>query len=86
MSNQGWMVQAAALSYSIYSGSPDFGAVRRSSSAGRSADDAGSSGAGESRLELLKRIKTRINNGFYNTDAVIDDIGHGFAQALDQAL
>jgi hypothetical protein len=35
------------------------------------------------RLELLASIRQRIRSGFYNSDSVIDDIGHGFAQALD---
>ena len=38
------------------------------------------------RSELLKTIRKKIQSGFYNSDAVIEDIGHGFAQALDQTL
>jgi hypothetical protein len=38
------------------------------------------------REELLQKIKQRIKTGFYNSDAVIDDIGYGFAQALDKTL
>jgi hypothetical protein len=38
------------------------------------------------RLELLRSIKQRIKTGFYNSDAVVDDIGHSFAQALDQTI
>lgn len=38
------------------------------------------------RSELLLKIKKKIASGFYNSDAVIDDIGYGFAQALDHSL
>ena len=38
------------------------------------------------RLELLQKVRERIQNGFYNSDAVVDDLGFGFAQALDQTL
>jgi hypothetical protein len=40
----------------------------------------------DTRTELLSKIKKRINSGFYNSEAVIEDLGHGFAQALDQTL
>lgn len=85
MSNQGWMVEAAAFSYSGFSGSPDVGANRRVSLPNDDNNETTSEDS-ESRLELLNRIKKRIKSGFYNSDAVIDDIGHGFAQAVDQAL
>jgi hypothetical protein len=85
MSNQGWMVQAAAFSYPGFIGSSDYGAISRSSPVDTSSESTGSD-KGENRLELLRRIKKRVKSGFYNSDAVIDDIGHGFAQALDQAL
>ncbi|MBN1307248.1 MAG: hypothetical protein JXA18_04990 [Chitinispirillaceae bacterium] len=39
-----------------------------------------------SRKKLLDSIKRRIEAGFYNSETVIDDLGHGFAQALDQTL
>jgi hypothetical protein len=38
------------------------------------------------RSELLKTIKKRIKSGFYSSETVIDDLGHGFAQALDHTL
>lgn len=42
---------------------------------------------GESgRSELLASIKQRIKSGFYNSESVIDDLGHGFARALDPTL
>ncbi len=85
MSNQGWMVQAAAFSYPGLTGSPDYTAISHSSPIDNVTESSGSD-KGENRLELLRRIKKQIKSGFYNSDAVIDDIGHGFAQALDQAL
>ena len=82
MSTQGWMIQAASFSYSGITGPPMNGLRHRSLLDSTDEDRE----KGESRLELLNRIKSRIKTGFYNSDAVIDDIGHGFAQALDQAL
>lgn len=38
------------------------------------------------RLELLKKVQKRIQGGFYNSDAVVEDLSFGFAQALDQTL
>lgn len=38
------------------------------------------------RSELLHQIKKRIESGYYNNESVIDDIGYGFAQALDSTL
>jgi hypothetical protein len=38
------------------------------------------------RKELLTTIKNRIKSGFYDKEAVIEDIGHGFAKALDHTL
>ena len=85
MNNQGWIVQAAAFSCPGFTGPPDYKVISRSSLGDTIIENTGSD-KGENRLELLRRIKKQIKSGFYNTDAVIDDIGHGFAQALDQAL
>lgn len=38
---------------------------------------------GLERSELLKKIRQKIQSGFYNTDSVLEDISHGFAKALD---
>ena len=38
----------------------------------------------EDRLALLAEIKRKISNGFYNSDAVADDISYGFATTLNQ--
>ena len=84
MSTQGWMIQAASFSCSGRPG-PPFKSVSQGTML-HSGDQDGSPECSENRLELLNRIKNRIKSGFYNSDAVIDDIGHGFAQALDQAL
>ena len=85
MNNQGWMVQAAAFSCPGFTGTSDYKVTSRSS-LGDTISENNSSEKSENRLELLRRIKKQIKSGFYNSDAVIDDIGHGFAQALDQAL
>lgn len=85
MKIQGWGIQAAAVSYTAIPVSPDFGYPKRAS-AQQSEHGEISPEKRENRLELLKRIKNRIKTGFYSSDAVIDDIGHGFAQALDQSL
>lgn len=39
-----------------------------------------------SRKDFLNSIRSKIKQGFYNSDAVIDDIGHGFAQALNNTI
>lgn len=38
------------------------------------------------RSELLAKIKLKIKSGYYNNESVIDDIGYGFAQAIDNSL
>lgn len=40
----------------------------------------------DDRGELLDQIKKRIKSGYYNKESVIEDIGYGFAQALDASL
>ncbi len=40
----------------------------------------------DDRRALLKSIKSKIKSGFYNSDAVLDDLSHGFASALDQTV
>jgi hypothetical protein len=40
----------------------------------------------EDRSALLSSIKNKINRGFYNSDAVLEDLSHGFASALDQTV
>lgn len=37
----------------------------------------------QERSELLKKIKEKINSGFYNSESVLDDLSHGFAKTLD---
>lgn len=41
------------------------------------------SGIGLERSELLLKIRQKIQNGFYNSDSVLEDISHGLAKALD---
>jgi|GEM_PF-4125834 len=38
------------------------------------------------RSELVEAIRKKVKSGYYNSDSVIDDIGYGFASALDQSL
>ncbi|MBN1603374.1 MAG: hypothetical protein JW915_17325 [Chitinispirillaceae bacterium] len=40
----------------------------------------------EERRALLLSIKSKIKSGFYDSDAVLDDLSHGFASALDQTV
>lgn len=35
------------------------------------------------RSELIRKIRNKIENGFYNSDSVLEDISHGFAKAFD---
>ncbi len=42
------------------------------------------SSSGIERAELLRKIRQNIQSGFYNSDAVLEDISHGLAKALDQ--
>ncbi|NLL14249.1 MAG: hypothetical protein GX267_12670 [Fibrobacter sp.] len=41
------------------------------------------SGIGLERFEHLLKIRQKIQNGFYNSDSVLEDISHGLAKALD---
>lgn len=85
MKIQGWGIQAAAVSFTGFPVAPDFG-YSKPSLPHKAMLDEHSTVKGENRSELLRLIKSRIKAGFYSSDAVIDDIGHGFAQALDQSL
>jgi hypothetical protein len=33
---------------------------------------------------LLQKIKGKIKSGFYTSDAVLEDLSHGFAKILDE--
>ena len=85
MKIQGWGIQAAPVSFA---GIPVSGDLSSSETVGSRCSEFNddSPDKHETRLELLKKIRSRIKSGFYNSDAVIDDIGHGFAQALDQSM
>ncbi len=82
---QGWELQANTASCA--------GFVVQSGSAGKKQEKTALPDTGRithpddtSRTTLISLIKDRIKSGFYNSEAVIDDLGHGFAQALDQTL
>jgi hypothetical protein len=36
------------------------------------------------RDALLQKIKGKIKSGFYTSDAVMEDLSHGFAKILDE--
>jgi anti-sigma28 factor (negative regulator of flagellin synthesis) len=38
------------------------------------------------RDALLKKIKGKIQNGFYNSDAVAEDLSDGFAKLFDERV
>jgi len=40
----------------------------------------------DERANLLSTIRNRIKSGFYNSDSVLEDLGHGFAKVLDQSI
>ena len=40
----------------------------------------------KNRSDLLLAIRSKIKKGFYNSDAVLDDLSYGFAEALDQTV
>lgn len=43
-----------------------------------------SQGTDTDRDALLKKIKGKIEKGFYNSDSVMEDLSHGFAKFLDE--
>jgi hypothetical protein len=38
------------------------------------------------REMLLQKIKSKIKSGYYNSDAVMEDLSHNFAKVLDETL
>jgi hypothetical protein len=40
----------------------------------------------EERLKLLATVRLKLQKGFYNSDAVLDDLSNGFAKAFDALL
>jgi hypothetical protein len=41
---------------------------------------------GIDRDKLLRSIKSKIKGGFYNSEAVLDDLSHSMAKIFDQSL
>ncbi|MBN1577252.1 MAG: hypothetical protein JW913_11910 [Chitinispirillaceae bacterium] len=82
---QGWGLQAASAADTMCRVESGYRFKKREK---QSSVDAGSRPyqPDPARRELLDTIKHRIKSGFYNSEAVIDDLGHGFAQALDETL
>lgn len=79
---QGWREAGAVVTGTKYSAQGG----RKKSTPLFDRADASSLQQESSRIELLLKIKGRIKTGFYNNEAVIEDLGHGFAQVLDQTL
>ena len=81
---QGWGLQATAA---LHAGFPDETAfARRMNDPSSSVSPYQNQHTEPDRLEFLKTIRRRIKSGFYNSESVIDDLGHGFAQALNESL
>lgn len=40
----------------------------------------------KNRSALLLSIRSKIKQGFYNSDSVLEDLSYGFAEALDQTV
>jgi hypothetical protein len=40
----------------------------------------------EDRELLLQTIKNRVKSGFYSSNAVAEDLSHGFAKILDESV
>jgi len=38
------------------------------------------------REKTLQSIKSKIKSGFYSSNAVIEDLSHGFAKILDESM
>jgi hypothetical protein len=45
-----------------------------------------SSASDSDREALLQKIKNKIKSGYYNSDAVLDDLSHSFAKVLDESM
>lgn len=40
----------------------------------------------DDREKLLQTIKNRVKSGFYSSNAVAEDLSHGFAKILDESV
>jgi len=40
----------------------------------------------DDRDKLLQTIKNKVKSGFYSSNAVADDLSHGFAKILDESV
>jgi hypothetical protein len=85
MHTQGWGLPHGAALCGGGRADPPF--VRIGNGSRGASDSPAPAGKPESgRSELLATIKRRIKSGFYNSESVIDDLGHCFAQAVDASL
>ncbi|MBD3320409.1 MAG: hypothetical protein GF350_04855 [Chitinivibrionales bacterium] len=58
-----------------------------SSSAPHPPDESGKRTASSSvRDDLINSVKSRIKNGYYNSDMVVDDLSDSFARVLNQKI
>lgn len=84
---QGWGLKNAAHQSAMLSRNTTRGGKRDSPLSDIIKEDSVSSESDTGdRAELLNKIQQKIRSGFYNSDAVIEDLGFGFAQALDRTL
>ncbi|NLG18696.1 MAG: hypothetical protein GX556_15300 [Fibrobacter sp.] len=44
------------------------------------------SSTGSTRTALLEQIRQKIKTGFYNSESVLEDLSHGFANSMGQGL
>lgn len=40
--------------------------------------------AAPERTELLSQVRKKIGSGYYNSDSVLDDLSHGFADVFNK--
>jgi hypothetical protein len=57
-----------------------------SANATSGADSFAQSSLSDDRDKLLQIIKNKVKAGFYSSNAVADDLSHGFAKILDESV
>lgn len=87
MYTQGWSIKSTVRSTTLLSRSSESKKNKTGAGSGKQNPVPAATEIDTSqRLELLKKVRKRIQSGFYNSDSVVEDLGFGFAQALDQTL
>ncbi len=59
---------------------------RHKSRNGGNAKASAETDSAQDREELIKGIRSRIQQGFYSTEDVLEDLSHAFTKALDIML